>query len=70
MPDKEGITTFVTFTPEVKKVKSNFTLQFDDMGLHIPYLVIFHFTVKKTVKARIKYWLFCQFFPFKIVKWE
>ena len=29
----------------------------------------FHFRVSRTVINRIKYWLFCKFFPFKIVKW-
>jgi len=28
------------------------------------------FTVKKTIRNRVKYWLFCRFFPFKITKWE
>lgn len=28
------------------------------------------FCVKKTPLNRLKYWLFCKFFPFKIVKWD
>ena len=29
-----------------------------------------HQRVSKTVANRIKYWLFCQFFPFEIIKWD
>ena len=29
-----------------------------------------HFTVKKTYLNRFKYWLFCKFFPFKIIEWS
>lgn len=28
-----------------------------------------YFSVKKTILNQIKYWLFCQFFPFKIIEW-
>ena len=26
--------------------------------------------VKKTFLNRFKYWMFCRFFPFKIIEWE
>ena len=48
----------------------NFFLRFDDMGYENPFYVEFQFTVKKTILARLKYWLFCKFFPFKIIRWE
>lgn len=32
--------------------------------------VCFDFRVSRTVLNRIKYWLFCKFFPFTIEKWE
>jgi len=48
----------------------NFVLAFDDMGYENPFGIQFEFTVKKTPKARIKYWLFCKFFPFKIKRWD
>jgi len=32
--------------------------------------LIFSFTVKYNLINRLKYWLFCKFFPFKIVRWE
>jgi hypothetical protein len=50
--------------------KPNFYLRFDDMGYDEPSFMVFQFTVKKTLLARLKYWLFCKFFPFKIAKWE
>ena len=28
------------------------------------------FNVKKTILSRVKYWLFCKFFPFRIILWE
>ena len=31
--------------------------------------VVFAFTVRKTLKKRVKYWLFCSFFPFRIKEW-
>lgn len=50
--------------------KPNFVLKFDDMGYDNPFIFQFEFTVKKTVMARIKYWLFCRVFPFKVIKWD
>jgi len=32
--------------------------------------VTFNFRVKKTLLNRIKYWLFCKFFPFTIKYWD
>ena len=28
------------------------------------------FRVRKTRCNRLKYWLFCKFFPFRIIQWE
>ncbi len=28
------------------------------------------FRVRKTRGNRLKYWLFCKFFPFQIIQWE
>ena len=36
----------------------------DAMGLCI------QMTVQRTVINRFRYWMLCQFFPFKIVRWE
>lgn len=43
----------------------NFELQMGDGDY-----IVFDFFVKKTLLNRIKYWLFCQFFPFKIKRWD
>lgn len=40
----------------------NFELQTGDLSLQ--------FTVKRTLLNRLKYWLFCKFFPFKIGRWD
>ena len=32
--------------------------------------LIWCFMVKRTLLNKLKYWLFCKFFPFKIVRWE
>jgi len=29
-----------------------------------------NFAVRKTLINRIRYWLFCKFFPFKIIRWD
>uniref|UniRef100_A0A6M3IZK8 Uncharacterized protein n=1 Tax=viral metagenome TaxID=1070528 RepID=A0A6M3IZK8_9ZZZZ len=47
----------------------NFIMRFDDFRCGGASYVQFEFTVRKTILSRLKYWLFCQFFPFKIVKW-
>ena len=44
----------------------NFVIQMGEDSLSLS----FHYCVNKTMKNRIKYWLFCRFFPFEIVKWE
>ena len=44
----------------------NFCLTMGDDGCDLT----FSFRVKKTLKNRIKYGLFCQFFPFRITKWD
>lgn len=59
-----GGLTFLTLS------KPNFILAFDDMGYKNPVILSFEFTVKKTIVAKMKYWLFCKFFPFKIKKWD
>ena len=48
----------------------NFGLQFDDMGYKEAAHIQLNFNVKKTVRARVKYWLFCKCFPFKITRWD
>ena len=35
-----------------------------------PNSVIFHMYVESTVIHRFKWWLFCQFFPFEVVRWD
>lgn len=30
----------------------------------------FGLTVKRTLRNRFKYWLFFQFFPFRLVSWD
>jgi len=54
----------------VESPTPNFVLVFDDMGYDNPFGIQFEFTVKKTMLARVKYWLFCKFFPFKIKRWD
>lgn len=54
----------------IRPPEPNFFLAFADFGEAIKDGVEFHFRVKKTLLARIKYWLFCQFFPFKIIRWD
>ena len=48
----------------------NFVLAFDKMGYEDGVGLDFHFNAKRTNLARLKYWLFCKFFPFKIVRWD
>lgn len=45
--------------------KPNFSLTMGDDGSD----VVFEFRVEKTLLNRIKYWLFCKFFPFK-ARWD
>lgn len=44
--------------------KPNFKMSMGDSGD-----VVFAFTVRKTLMNRVKYWLFCLFFPFRIKEW-
>lgn len=30
----------------------------------------FHFICERTITNRIKYWLFCKFFPFTVEEWD
>jgi len=30
----------------------------------------FTFNVKRTFYNRLRYWLFCKFFPFRITRWD
>ena len=32
--------------------------------------IVISFNVRRTLRNRIKYWLFCQFFPFRIKRWD
>jgi len=67
--DSKGANTF-SRSAFCSLPEPNFSLRFDDMGVDNPFYLQFDFTVKKTPLARLKYWLFCKFFPFKIVKWD
>ena len=50
-------------------IRSNFAMQMgEDEGPSLGEG--FEFTVKKSITNRIRYWLFCKFFPFRIVRWE
>ena len=44
----------------------NFTIKMGDAECDIQV----SFQVKKTKLNRIKYWLFCKFFPFRITRWD
>jgi len=51
--------------------KPNLILALDHMDYAgRPSYVQFELTVKKTLKARIKYWLLCKLLPFRIVRWD
>jgi len=58
----------------LQMLKANFVLSFDDFLRYDDFpasmAVKFEFTVKKTSLARLKYWLFCKFFPFRIERWD
>lgn len=45
----------------------NFSLRMGDTREHS---ITYTFWVKKTLRNRIKWWLFCRFFPFVIDEWE
>lgn len=32
--------------------------------------VTFHFSCKRTIGNRVKYWMFCKFFPLTIDEWK
>lgn len=53
------------YEPIIKQEPTNL-----DIKLGEEYGIIFSLTVKKTLVNRLKYWLLCEFFPFRIVKWE
>ncbi len=48
----------------------NFVIGFGGGKLPEEIPMEFIFTVKKTIVNRFKYWMLCQFFPFKIQRWE
>jgi hypothetical protein len=48
-----------------KPMEFNFEICFGDETL-----MCFEFQVNKTFVNRIRYWLLCQFFPFKIRRWD
>ena len=50
----------------IKLPKPNFTMAMGEKELGL----IFEFRVRKTKVNMIKYWLFCQFFPFRITRWD
>ncbi|KKM98880.1 hypothetical protein LCGC14_1153480 [marine sediment metagenome] len=42
-----------------------------EMGMGEGYSqMVWSYRLKKTIINRIRYWLFCKFFPFKIIRWE
>ncbi len=61
-------TDFITPLPKPLMMPSNnnFSLTMGEQENKVS----FNFQVEKTFKNKIKYWLFCKFFPFKITKWE
>ena len=50
----------------VKMPEPNFEMQSGD----IPKCLRISLSVKKTIRNRIKWWLFFQFFPFKLLRWD
>lgn len=46
--------------------RQNFGMQMGEDS----YGVVLEFTVTRNLVNRLKYWLFCKFFPFKIVHWD
>jgi len=53
-------------TPKSKLPTPNFVLATGEPSFGLR----FEFCVKKTISNRIKYWLFCKFFPFRIERWD
>ena len=49
---------------ETGQESANFILAMNDGDVKL------HFYVKRSVGNRLRYWLFCKFFPFKIVAWN
>ncbi len=49
-----------------EKPPPNFTMRMGDDGVCVDW----DYRVNKTLLNRIRYWLFCKFFPFKIVRWD
>lgn len=42
-------------------------------NLHLAFgdgAVILDIVAKRNIRNKIKYWLFCKFFPFKITRWD
>ena len=50
----------------VKLLPKNFDLRMGEGSNS----VTFHMYVKPTVIHRFKWWLFCKFFPFEVVRWD
>ena len=46
--------------------KPNFSLAMGETECSLT----FEFRVEKTLVNRLKYWLFCTFFPFRVVRWD
>ena len=46
--------------------KTNFFMQMGEGNVSFQ----FHMNVRKTLLNRFKYWMFFQFFPFKLVRWD
>jgi len=47
--------------------KANFELEWGDNS---DCAITYCYRVKKNLQNRLKYWLFCKFFPFKIKRWD
>ena len=57
---------FTVLDGNIKQPEVNIEIRWGDD----PENIRFHFYAKKTTLNRIKYWLLCQFFPYRIERWE
>ncbi len=58
---KANISTYAILTPP----EPNFVMTQGESDSRIRW----EFRVKRTLLNRFRYWLFCKFFPFRIVRW-
>lgn len=59
--EQEGTHQFISLHPH-----HNFEIRMGEGDIDIA----FSFHVEKNLGNRVKYWLFCKFFPFKISRWD